>query len=67
MTEGPPKPKGKVRNPENVIRGGVSKWVMEIAMFFNILAPMGNKEEKHSTQRSFVIMKKALAKNGYIC
>jgi hypothetical protein len=37
---------------------------MEYAVFFNILELIG---EKHSLQKSFVIMKKTHAKNGCIC
>jgi hypothetical protein len=39
---------------------------MENALFFNILAPMG-KDEKHSLQRRFEIVKKTHEKNKYIC
>jgi hypothetical protein len=40
LIEGPPKPKGKIRNPKNFTRGGPI-WVMENATFFSILASMG--------------------------
>jgi hypothetical protein len=55
--------KGKNAKPGKFCPGG-PKWGMEYAVFFNILELMG---EKHSLQKSFVIMKKTHAKNGCIC
>jgi hypothetical protein len=39
LIQGPPKPKGKIQNPENVAPGG-PKCGMKNALFLNILAPM---------------------------
>jgi hypothetical protein len=42
--EGAPKPKGKVRDPENLAPGAPKRW-MENAIFFNIPASMGKRRK----------------------